>query len=118
MGDLNDDPINTSLKAVLKTQSSPKNLADTTFYNPFEKLFKKGYGSLGYRDNLHLFDQILLNGALLSKDKQFHSLGFFKSAVFNPDYLYLQKGRYKGYPFAVLPTEILQAVTATTFRFM
>ena len=99
MGDLNDDPINTSLKAVLKTQSSPKNLADTTFYNPFEKLFEKGYGSLGYRDNLHLFDQILLNGALLSKDKQFHSLGFFKSAVFNPDYLYLQKGRYKGYPF-------------------
>ena len=68
--------------------------------------------------NLHLFDQILLNGALLSKDKQFHSLGFFRSAVSIPTICTFKKEGTKATPFAVLPTEILRAVIATTFQFM
>jgi hypothetical protein len=99
LGDFNDDPNNSSLKKILNSQKSDQNLADTLFYNPFEMLFKKGYNTLGYRDNLHLFDQILLSGAWISKNKSFQQLSLFKSGIYNPEYLYLSQGRYKGYPY-------------------
>jgi len=99
MGDLNDDPTNSSLKNILQTKTIVKNTVDTVFYNPYESLFKKGHGTLGYRDNINLFDQIILSGNLISKNKKFKTYGFYKAHIFNPKYLSVQKGKYKGYPF-------------------
>lgn len=100
MGDFNDDPVNSSIKKVLSTKGTVKKIEKGDLYNPYEKLFKEGYNTLGYRDNINLFDQILLTSPLISKDKtDFSSYKMFKSKIFNKGFLIQKKGRYKGYPF-------------------
>lgn len=97
MGDLNDDPMDDSLKKILKTKSERDSLDVGSLFNPMERLFKKGVGSLAYRDTWNLFDQMFLTGNLISTDRT--SYTFWKARVFNPSYLITQEGRYKGYPF-------------------
>ena len=97
MGDFNDDPTNHSFKKILKTKGKTKNLEENDLYNPMEKLFKKGVGSLAYRDKWNLFDQFYLTSNLISNNKKNYSL--WKAGIFNPSYLSTKKGRYKGYPF-------------------
>jgi predicted extracellular nuclease len=97
MGDLNDDPKDDSLKKVLKTKGKKQDIEGQELYNPMEKLYKKGVGSLAYRDKWNLFDQIYFTSNLLEKEgKSYH---FWKAGVFTPPYLFSKKGKYKGYPF-------------------
>jgi len=100
MGDFNDDPINASFKKVLKAKGKKKNVGKNDIYNPYEELFKKGFNTLGYRDNINLFDQILITSPLLdSGNKDFSTYKMFKAMVFNKRFLTNKRGRYKGYPF-------------------
>jgi exonuclease III len=99
MGDFNDDPTDISIKNVLKSNNSIKKLRDSTLYNPMENLYKKGLNTLGYRDQINLFDQILMTPDCISLDYQYNSFQYFKVGIFNPSYLITNKGRYKGYPF-------------------
>lgn len=96
MGDLNDDPIDDSLKKILKTKGNPKNLASHDLFNPMERLFKKGIGTLAYRDRWNLFDQLFFTANMLQKSEG--SYQFWKAGVYNPSYLVDQHGKYKGYP--------------------
>ncbi len=96
MGDLNDDPTDDSLKKILKTKGKKKKLETNDLFNPMEKLYKKGIGSLAYRDKWNLFDQIYFTSNLLNNDSGYH---FWKANVFTPSYLFSKKGRYKGYPY-------------------
>lgn len=100
MGDLNDDPTNKSLKKVLmNSEKTPNN----DLFNPTEKLFKKGENTLVYRDQLNLFDQIILSTSFLDNDNDSdlirRGFQFYKAGVFKPNYLITSKGPYKGYPF-------------------
>jgi len=97
MGDLNDDPIDDSLRKILKTKGKQKNLEENDLFDPMEKLFKKGIGSLAYRDKWNLFDQIYFTANLL--EKKGGSYRFWKANVFTAPYLFSKKGKYKGYPF-------------------
>ena len=97
MGDLNDDPIDDSLRKILKTKGNQKNLEENDLFNPMEKLFKKGIGSLAYRDKWNLFDQFYFTANLLEKEGG--SYRFWKANVFTAPYLFSKKGKYKGYPF-------------------
>ena len=97
MGDLNDDPINDSHRKILKTNGNQKNLEENDLFNPMEKLFSKGIGSLAYRDKWNLFDQIYFTANLLEKEGG--SYRFWKANVFTATYLFSKKGKYKGYPF-------------------
>lgn len=99
MGDLNDDPTNSSIKKVLKAKGKKKNVKKEDIYNPMENMFKRGFNTLGYRDNINLFDQILISEPLLAKMKSYDSYKMFKANIFNPQFLTTKKGRYKGYPF-------------------
>ena len=99
MGDLNDDPTNASMKVVLKATGVKKEVKKGGIYNPMEDLFRRGYSTLGYRDNINLFDQIFMTSPLLAKNKDYTKWEFYKANVFNPHYLTNTKGRYKGYPF-------------------
>lgn len=99
MGDFNDDPTDISIKNVLKSNNSIEKLGDSTLYNPMENLYKKGLNTLGYRDQINLFDQILMTPDCISLDYQYNSFQYFKVGIFNPSYLITNKGRYKGYPF-------------------
>lgn len=98
MGDLNDDPNNSSLKSVLKTKTKKKRVKQGDIYNPYEDMFRRGFNTLVYRDNINLFDQILFTSPLLTTKKDYSTFKMWKANVFNPQYLTNQIGRYKGYP--------------------
>jgi len=96
MGDFNDDPTDSSLKKILKTKGKKNSLEEIDLFNPFEKLYKKGVGSLAYRDKWNLFDQMFFTSNFIQNKKDSYS--FWKAGVFNPTYLLDPSGRYKGYP--------------------
>ena len=77
-----------SFKNVLKTKAKKQNVQTGDIYNPYERMFKKGFNTLGYRDNINLFDQILFTSPLVDKgEKDFSSFKMFKSAIFNKSFL-------------------------------
>ena len=97
MGDLNDDPINSSIRKVLKTKANRDQLKMKDLFNPMEKMYRNGLGSLAWRDAWNLFDQTILSSELLKKD--YSSYRYYKAGIFNKSYLTNSNGRYKGYPY-------------------
>lgn len=97
MGDMNDDPSSPSIKDVLKTKIERENMTLKELYNPMEKMYKKGMGTLAYRDAWNLFDQIIISAELTKKD--YSTYRFYKAGIFNKAYLQTPRGQYKGYPF-------------------
>lgn len=98
MGDFNDDPVNKSIKNHLMAKGDKKDVAAEELFNPMFKMFKKyGLGSLAYRDNWNLFDQIIVSGALLGADKSTYK--FLQAKVFNRNFLTQKEGNFSGYPF-------------------
>ncbi|NQX86270.1 MAG: endonuclease/exonuclease/phosphatase family protein [Flavobacteriaceae bacterium] len=96
MGDLNDNPTNTSVKKILNAKKDKEDVQLKGIYNPMEAFFKKGLGSNAYRDAWSLFDQIMITEPLL--EKEYSSFRFYKAGIYNAHYLTNKKGRYKGYP--------------------
>lgn len=100
MGDFNDDPISSSFKNVLQTKRNKENLKDGDLYNPYEKMFRKGYNTLVYRDKMNLFDQIIISSSLVNKKgSYFENYKLYQAHIFNKRFLTTQKGKFKGYPF-------------------
>lgn len=97
MGDFNDDPRDDSIKKVLQAKGKSDPLDSLGLFNPMEKLYRKGAGTLAYRDKWNLFDQFLVTSSLLDDKKE--SFSFWKAGIFNPKYLRNTNGKYKGYPF-------------------
>ncbi|HSF89738.1 MAG TPA: hypothetical protein VLA46_09995 [Saprospiraceae bacterium] len=95
MGDLNDDPVNESVRKYLRAQKSTEGLGEDEMYNPFEAFYKKGLGTTAYKDAWSLFDQIILSSDLATSPTGFR---YYKAAVFNPPYLTQKSGNFKGYP--------------------
>ena len=96
MGDFNDDPVDPSFKKVLGVKGKKNKLDSLDLFGPMEKLFKKGFGSLAYRDRWNLFDQIYMTSNLVNKSED--SFAYWKTGIFTPSYLMDSKGTYKGYP--------------------
>ena len=95
MGDMNDDPMDESLRA-LGARKWRKEVAKDEFYNPWwEVLEDEETGTLLYRGKWNLFDQIVLSKPLLKKRR---GLRYAGHEVFSPDYLFQKDGRYEGYP--------------------
>ena len=87
------------LKKVLKTKSRKKDVNEGDLFNPYEDMFRRGFNTLGYRDNINLFDQIFFTSSLLDKgEKDFSTYKMFKAMIFNKRFLTNKRGRYKGYP--------------------
>jgi len=87
MGDFNDDP----------TSESVQVLKGSDFHNPMEQLLTRYAGSLSYRGNWNLFDQMLVSHNFLQQHgNQFR---FDEAKIFNPLMLQEYKGRNKGNPF-------------------
>jgi exonuclease III len=96
MGDLNDDPTNISVKKHLNTVDKMEFVKENVLYNPMESYYKKGIGTLAYRDTWNLFDQLIVSSALVGKD--YSSLKLYNAKVFNKNYLKQTSGQYAGYP--------------------
>jgi hypothetical protein len=97
MGDLNDNPDNESVSKHLRAVDQVEKMNDTDLYNPFYGLYKKGIGTLAWRDTWSLFDLILPSKPLMGTD--YTSYRFYKASVFNKSFLQQPSGRFKGYPF-------------------
>lgn len=97
MGDLNDDPINASVKDVLKAEPEKDKVEIKGIYNPYENYYKDGLGTTAYRDAWSLFDQIMMTKPLIDKD--YSTYQFYKANIYNKLYLATKRGRWKGYPF-------------------
>lgn len=87
MGDFNDNPDDPSLQKLVQSTSD--------FFNPMEKMFTSGMGSLAFRDQWFLFDQIILTQNFLSTTANWR---FQKAGIHKADYLITPEGRFKGYP--------------------
>ncbi len=98
MGDFNDDPIESGFKKIIKTKAKKSNVAENDMYNPYESMYKKGLNTAGYRDNINLFDQIILSSQLITTTQDFSTYKLLNAYIYNPKYLINSKGRYKGYP--------------------
>lgn len=96
MGDLNDDPVNECVKKFIGTYDDPAKIASGKYYNPMEKLFRRGIGTLAYQDSWNLFDQILLSEDWLRGGQ---GLKFRQVRINNKIYLRADYGNFKGYPF-------------------
>jgi hypothetical protein len=95
MGDLNDDPIDKSLKVHLRASGDPHDVP-SSLYNPMEGLYRKGIGSLAYQDSWNLFDQIIVSSGLVGEDKSTYK--FHTAKVFNKSFLLQKEGKFAGYP--------------------
>lgn len=96
MGDLNDDPSNISLMKHLKARKTKDETTEGELFNTTYPLFKDGVGTLAYRDSWNLFDQIIISYPLISAGEGYK---FYKTQVFDKEFLKRDSGRYKGYPF-------------------
>lgn len=103
MGDLNDDPTNTSLKTYLKTKRNREDVKIKELYNPMENMYLRGIGTLAWRDGWNLFDQMILSSELVKRE--YSSYRFYKAGVYNKSYLSNRYGRYKRYPFRSVTNE-------------
>lgn len=88
MGDFNDDPRCKSIKNLVNAND---------LFNPMEALLSYSRGSLNYRFNWNLFDQILFTTNFFEFTPGKHS--FSKANIFDEHFLKQFKGKYKGNPF-------------------
>jgi hypothetical protein len=95
MGDLNDDPINDSVRKYLKSGRALNELKGKEMFNPMEDYYRKGLGTTAYQDAWSLFDQIILSTDLAVNTTGLH---FYKAFVYSPLYMTQKTGAFKGYP--------------------
>lgn len=95
MGDYNDDPINKSIQELVRPDKSGYFRSFQPLFNPMKQLYKRGLGSLAYRDRWHLFDQFLVSKPFLKKE----GIHLIAAKIFSPLFLRTVEGNYKGYPF-------------------
>lgn len=96
MGDLNDDPIDKSVKEYIRAKSKISKMKTGDLYNTMYKKYKQGDCTLAYRDAWNLFDQLIISEGLTSEDAS--SYVFHQSYVYSKEYLKQKEGNYKGYP--------------------
>ncbi len=95
MGDFNDNPDNQSITKNLNVKHNRKELKNNDLFNTMWKYYKKGLGTIAYRDSWNMFDQFIISNSLLNPDNS--SFIFMKSYIFNKKFLYQEEGKYAGY---------------------
>lgn len=98
MGDFNDDPSNVSIRKHLGCKAKRQQLKGNELFNPLWQLFRQGYGSLMYRGNFNLFDQILMSQSMLADEVNHGTYYPNSQRIFSEPWLFQQSGQYQGYP--------------------
>ncbi|PRZ00912.1 Endonuclease/Exonuclease/phosphatase family protein [Marinilabilia salmonicolor] len=97
MGDLNDDPVDVSVKKYLRAGVTSQDVKSDSLFNATAPLFFQGRGTLCYRDFWNLFDQIIVTPNLMDANSGKHHI--VKTEIYDKQYLRQQEGDYSGYPF-------------------
>ncbi len=98
MGDFNDDPLSPSIKKHLKSVGSKELMTKETLFNPMTSLYRKGIGTLAWRDAWNLFDQIIMTPGFIN-DENAQSYHYYGTKIFNKPFIKQFEGSFKGYPF-------------------
>lgn len=104
MGDLNDNPDDKSCRVVLNAKKKKKEVEKGGLYNPMWDFYSHGIGSIGYKGQWHLFDQIIISENLLEPKN--NKLKFWKAEIFNREFLISKAGKDKGYPHRTFRDDI------------
>lgn len=96
MGDLNDDPMDSSVAEVLGAQRKSDKVAPDGFYNPWWDILESGIGTLAYKGSWNLFDQIIVSGNLVNAPDT--SWRLFEAKVLNFPFLFATEGNLQGAP--------------------
>ncbi|MGV9011466.1 MAG: endonuclease/exonuclease/phosphatase family protein [Flavobacteriales bacterium] len=96
MGDLNDDPVDPSVRKFLNTTGDKALATGSKLFNPMYDLYQKGIGTLAWRDSWNLFDQIIMTPSLVNATDDGYR--FYGARVYNQPYLRQDEGNYTGYP--------------------
>ena len=96
MGDLNDDPMDKSCAVVLGAKKKAKDVKAHGFFNPWWSKLDSGVGTLAYKSQWNLFDQIIISGNLV--DAPDNRWNFYEAKVLNFDFLKDTEGNRQGYP--------------------
>lgn len=104
MGDMNDNPTDTSMEEYLHGEEDLEDVDSDDFFSPYTSMLKAGYGTLSYRGVWNIYDLQLINHALahapqgglriVDKDGD----GYYGN-IFKKPFLTNQDGKYKGTPF-------------------
>ncbi len=92
LGDLNDNPTDSSITYILGAKAEQAEVTATGLYDPWINIYKSGTGTEEYRHSWNLFDQIIVSGALLKNSN--HKLQYSKAEIFKPDFIV---DHYKGH---------------------
>jgi len=87
MGDFNDGPFDESVK---------KHLVTADYFNPMERLKAKGEGSLIYKKDWLLFDQIIFSINFFNDSN--NELTYRYADIFHPDFIRTWHGKHKDDP--------------------
>jgi len=85
------------VKEVIGTYGDIKKFEAGKYFNPMEKPYKDGIGTLAWGDSWNLFDQIMLNEPFLPL--KYDSWQYYTVRIFNKAFLKSDFGNFKGYPF-------------------
>ena len=96
MGDLNDDPVNMSVKGILRAKGRPEKLSAADMFNPMYDYYRRGIGTTAYQDAWSLFDQIIVSSNAVEDEDGYR---YYRAHVFNATFLTQKMGQFKGYPF-------------------
>ncbi len=99
MGDLNDNPDNVSITQGINAVSTKDKLKKGQMFNASESTYKSGAGTLTWRGNWFLFDQMIMNKQLTKKCGAKKSFRFHKFSIFDASYIREAEGKYAGHPF-------------------
>ena len=104
MGDFNDDATDRSVAEVLGGKGDINALKEGDYYNPFVKLLNDGIGTLAYRDQWNLFDNIVVSENVATgstgklKIQKSSPKDHYYGTVFKRPYMINRDGQFKGYP--------------------
>lgn len=104
MGDLNDDPIDRGVIEGLRSVERMEETVGGALFNPFAAMYLAGYGSLAYRGEWNLFDQVLVSHHLTGDaDSAWRIVPVggtpFYGGIFCRPYQLQTEGHFRGYPF-------------------
>lgn len=97
MGDLNDDPVSSSVKKILMAKGDREEVERNGYFNPMLPKYRNGEGSNAYRDAWSLFDQIILSGNTVIDPGD--AWQFYKADIHKTADMLQRTGRFKGYPY-------------------
>ena len=96
MGDFNDGPEDQSFSEVLKAIPPSDTILPTALYNlMLAQQDDWSYGTLKYRDNWDVFDQLVVSGGLLQGQSGI-KIHLDKAIIFHDDFLLENDNRYMG----------------------